>query len=310
MITVKEIENYKDYGRVVSVTNGCIKAYITVDLGPRVIFFGKVDGQNFMNDNRKCFGTLTDKAFEDYFGKGTFFENLGGHRTWISPESYPETYNPDNYEVKYYILDNGAVFTPVPETANGVQKTLTVTMGEGAEMQVKMDVKNISGEDKEFAIWGLSVSATGGTAIIPMNTNDTGLLSNRIISVWPYTDLSDDRIFYGKRFITLRQDVTATTPIKLGFDLNGGKVHYLLGEEVFTKSYKTLHPTAKYPDGGCSFETYNCGDFIELESLSELRTVKPGETSTLTETWKITDKPCEVDLRSDESVGSFCELLK
>ena len=83
-----------------------------------------------------------------------------------------------------------------------------------------------------------------------------------------------------------------------------------MGEEVFTKSYKTLHPTAKYPDGGCSFETYNCGDFIELESLSELRTVKPGETSTLTETWKITDKPCEVDLRSDESVGSFCELLK
>ena len=309
MITVKEIASYKDYGRVVSIQNGKIEALVTIDLGPRVIFFGKIGGQNFMNDNRKCFGTLSDEKFEDFFGKGTFFENLGGHRTWISPESYPETYNPDNYPVEYEITKDGAVFTPRPETANGVLKTLTVTAGEGYEIKVRMDVKNISDKDKEFAIWGLSVSATGGTAIIPMNTNDTGLLSNRIISVWPYTDLSDDRIFYGKRFITLRQDVTATTPVKLGFDINGGKVHYLLNNEVFTKSYETLHPNAKYPDGGCSFETYNCGDFIELESLGELKKVKPGQTSTLTETWTITDKPAEVDLRNDESIGKFCDLL-
>lgn len=309
MITVKEAESFKDYGKVLSISNGKIEAKVTLDLGPRVIYFGYVGGQNFMNDNRKCFGTLTDKAFEDFFGKDTYWENLGGHRIWTSPESYPETYNPDNYAVEYKITENGALFIPRPETANGVQKTLEIIMGDDTEMKVKMDVTNISNETKEFSIWGLSVSATGGTAIIPMNTNDTGLLSNRIISVWPYTDLSDNRIFYGKRFITLRQDVTATTPIKLGFDINCGKVHYLLGEEVFTKSYETLHPTAKYPDGGCSFETYNCGDFIELESLGELKEVKPNETSTLTETWTLQKKPCDVDLRNDESVGAFCEKL-
>ena len=143
------------------------------------------------------------------------------------------------------------------------------------EIKITMGVRNISDKAKKFSICGLSVSATGGTAIIPMNTNDTGLLSNRIVSVWPYTDLSDDRIFYGKRHITLRQDVTAKTPIKLGFDLNCGKVHYVLGDEVFTKSYETLHPTAKYHDGGCSFETYTNDKFIELESLGELKTVNP-----------------------------------
>ena len=309
MISVKEIASFKDYGRVLSVTNGKIEAKVTLDLGPRVIYFGFAGGQNFMNDNRKSFGTKTDKEYEDYFGKDTFWENLGGHRIWLSPESYPETYSPDNYRVEYKQTENGALFIPRPEKENGVQKTLEIIMGEDNEMQVKMAVTNITSKPKEFSIWGLSVSAVGGTAIIPMNTNDTGLLSNRIISVWPYTDLSDDRIFYGKRFITLRQDVNAKTPIKLGFDLNCGKIHYVLGNEVFTKSYETLHPTAKYPDGGCSFETYSCDAFIELESLGELKEVKPNETSTLVETWTLTKKPCDVDLKDDNSIGDFCEKL-
>lgn len=310
MVNVKEVASYKDYGRVLSITNGKIEAMVTLDVGPRIIFFGYVGGQNFMNDNRVCFGTKTDEDYQNYFGKDTFFENLGGHRIWLSPESYPETYNPDNYEVKYEITADGAVFTPKAETANGVQKYLVIKMYDDCKMDVTMKVTNISGEEKEFSIWGLSVSATGGTAIIPMNTNDTGLLSNRVIAVWPYTDLSDDRIFYGKRYITLRQDKTAATPVKLGFDINTGKVHYLLGDEVFTKAYETLHPTAKYPDGGVSFETYNCGNFIELESLGELKVVKPNETSVLTETWTLEKKPCDVDLRDDESVGNFCEKLK
>ncbi len=309
MITIREEANYKDYGKVISVSNGIIEAKVTVDLGPRIIFFGKVGGQNIMNDNRQFFGTMTDEKFEKHFGKDTYWENLGGHRIWLSPESYPETYSPDNYPVEYKTTDNGALFTPCPETANGVQKSMEIIMGEDREMKVKMSVKNISDKDKEFSIWGLSVSAVGGTAIIPMNTNDTGLLSNRIISVWPYTDLSDDRIFYGKRYITLRQDETRTNPIKLGFDLNCGTIHYVLGGEVFTKSYETLHPTAEYPDGGCSFETYTNDGFIELESLGELKVVKPQETSILTENWKLSDKPCDVDLKNDDSIKEFCDKL-
>ncbi len=310
MITVKEENAFKNYGKVISISNGVIEAKVTVDLGPRIIYFGFVGSQNFMNDNREFFGTKTDAQFEEYFGKDTYWENLGGHRIWLSPESYPETYSPDNYAVKYEITKCGAVFTPIPETANGVQKTLEVKMSENsAEMKVIMNVTNISGSDKEFAIWGLSVAATDGTLIVPMNTNNTGLLSNRIISVWPYTDLSDDRIFYGKRYITLRQDTAKAAPIKLGFDINKGKIHYVLGEEVFTKSYKTLHPTAKYPDGGCSFETYDCDGFIELESLGELKTVKPNETSVSEEMWTLCKKPCEVDFKNDDSIGAFCDKL-
>jgi len=310
MLTIKEKENYLDYGKVLSISNGKIEVMVTLDLGPRIIYFGTIGGQNIMCDDRAFFGTKTDEKYQNYFGKDTSWENLGGHRIWLSPESYPETYSPDNYKVSYEITNTGAIFKPKAEIANGVQKELEIVMDEDkAELQNIMRVTNISNENKEFSIWGLSVSAVGGTLVLPMNTNDTGLLSNRIISVWPYTDLSDDRIYFGKKYVTLRQDKVSPSPIKLGFDINGGTIFYVLGNQVFTKSYETLHPTAKYPDGGCSFETYNCEGFIELESLGELKVVRPNETSTLTENWKLSDKPCDVDFKDDASLESFVSKL-
>ena len=156
-----------------------------------------------------------------------------------------------------------------------------------ASMEVTMRVRNASHHNQEFSVWGLTVCAQGGTAIIPMNTNNTDLLPNRLISVWPYTDLGDSRIRFENTQITVQQDPTITAPLKLGVDLGKGYVEYHLGEDVFKKQYRTRHDTQYYPDGGCSFETYANDQFIELESLGELKTVKPGETSVLTEIWTI-----------------------
>ena len=310
MVSTKIIESFKDYGKCLCITNGVIEAYVTIDIGPRIIRFGYVGEQNILCSNRKAFGPKDDKEFTDYFGEGKRWENLGGHRIWVSPESYPETYYPDLEPVHYELTENGAVFTPAPEKENGVAKTLEIKMDPDDEnMQVTMRVKNISDGDKTFSVWGLSVSEKGGTLVIPMNTNDTGLLSNRIISVWPYTDMSNDRIYWGSRYVTLRQDEKYEQPIKLGFDLNCGTVYYCLGDDIFRKSFDTNHPVAAYPDGGCSFETYTNENMIEVESLSELKTVKPGDSSCLTESWSLYKKPCEVDFKNDQSIDSMLEKI-
>ena len=123
MVSIKEIESFKDYGKCLSVSNGVIEAYVTIDIGPRIVRFGYVGGQNIMCSNRKAFGAKDDKEFTDFFGEGKKWENLGGHRIWISPESYPETYYPDLDPVDYEITEYGAVFTPKPETENGVAKS-------------------------------------------------------------------------------------------------------------------------------------------------------------------------------------------
>lgn len=72
----------------------------------------------------------------------------------------------------------------------------------------------------------------------------------------------------------------------------------VLGNEIFKKNYKTNHPDGCYPDGGCSFET-----------LSELKTVNAGEFNTLSEIWSVSELPCEVDTRDDNSIDNLIKNL-
>lgn len=305
-----EIKNYSDYGRVLSLNNGVIEACVTVDAGPRIIYFGFVGGQNIMCDNRAAADPKNDAEFESFFGKGKKWEILGGHRIWVSPESYPQSYYPDLTPVKYEITADGAIFTPDAELETGFQKQLCIRLDpDDANMQVSMRVTNISDAEKEFAVWGLTVSATGGTLIVPMNDNDTGLLANRNISVWPYTNLSDSRLHFGERYVTLRQDTGISRALKLGFDLNQAEAYYCLGDDIFRKAFETYHPNEKYPDNNCSFETYTCATFLENESLSPLKKVPAGETLSLTEHWSLHKKPCEVDFTSDESIDRLLNNL-
>ncbi len=305
-----EVKNYLDYGNVLSISNGVIEAYITIDVGPRIIRFGFTGGQNIMCDNRSVMPPKSDADFQSFFGKDKSWEILGGHRIWTSPESYPHSYYPDLDTVKYELTDTGAIFTPNPELENGMQKQMEIKMDpDDANMQVIMRVTNIAKNPLKFSIWGLTVSATNGTLIIPMNDNDTGLLHNRNISVWPYTNLADSRLHFGKKYVTLRQDINIVQSFKLGFGLNDAQAFYCLGDDIFRKAYETHHNTEDYPDNGCSFETYTNNGFIEVESLSPLNTVNPGDTVSLTEHWSMHKKPCDVEFNNDNSIDEMLAKL-
>lgn len=310
MVNVSIIESYKKYGKCVCISNGVIEAYVTVDLGPRIIRFGFVGQQNILNDHREKFSPLTDEKYEALFGKGKAWESMGGHRVWVTPESYPETYTPDDKPVSYTVNDDGAQFTSIEDVEVGIAKTLTIKMDpDDANMTVKMNVKNISGKKREYAIWAISVCEAGGNLIIPMNTNDTGLLHNRSISVWPYTDLSDKRIRFGKTYTTIAQDVNATTPVKLGFDLNQGVVYYVLGDDIFSKRYNAKHGQLPYPDENCSFETYTNDVMIEVETLSDIKAVENGDSHEHFEFWSLNKKPCDVDFNSDASIDEMLSKM-
>ena len=305
-----EIKDYLNYGKVLSISNGVIEAYITIDIGPRIIRFGFIGGQNFMCDNRNAADPKDDAEFEAFFGKGKKWEILGGHRIWTSPESYPGSYYPDLDPVKYELTENGAIFTPPAEIENGLQKQLEVKMDpDDANMYVTMNVTNIAPTTQEFSIWGLTVSATDGTLIIPMNTNNTGLLANRNISVWPYTNLADSRLSFGNKYVTLHQDTNIDQALKLGFNLNSAEAYYCLDDEIFRKAYATHHETEKYPDNNCSFETYTCATFIEIESLSPLKAVVPGDTISLCEHWSLHKKPCDIKLDREEAIDDLLNKI-
>ena len=307
----KEFIQFKNYGKCIKLSNGVIEAVATLDLGPRIVFFGFVGGENIMNTKKDEFDPVSGEGFDKHFYKGAVWNNYGGHRLWASPEKNPDTYYPDRDAVKYEVTDNGVILTPPPQNANGLQMQMELIMSDTEPtMDVKHNMTNITDKEQDLALWALSVSAQDGILIVPLNANDTGLLHNRMISVWPYTDMSDDRVFYGKKYITLRQDRNATTPMKFGFDLNQGLAYYVLGNSVFEKKYYPNHPNGRYPDGGVSMETYNCGLFIEIETLSEQKVMAPGQTDTHLETWTMLKKPMEFNERDNDSIDTFVKALK
>ena len=46
---------YKDYGKCLKIDNGLIEAIITLDVGPRIISFSFIRGENIMSSNREAF---------------------------------------------------------------------------------------------------------------------------------------------------------------------------------------------------------------------------------------------------------------
>ena len=85
----------------------------------------------------------------------------------------------------------------------------------------------------------------------------------------------------GSKYITLRQDAKKG-PTKLGFGHRLGWIGYLNGGTLFVKRFG-YEEGANYPDDGCNYETFTKEEFLEMESLGPVVTLKPGETATLHE---------------------------
>lgn len=310
MLKFIEIENYKEYGRCLSISNNSIEALVTIDIGPRIISFGFKGQENILFDERYKFEPMGGEKFDAHYFKGAAWENLGGHRLWIAPESLPETYNPDINTVEYSISGNMVEFTQAPQTANGVQISLEITMDEQKpEMTVKHKGKNISNANKEFALWPITVMAQNGIEIIPLNTNDSGLLPNRNLTFWPYSKLNDPRINISNRYITLKQDPNNTDAFKIGVDCNQGVGFYVLNNTVFSKEY-THTMFGNYPDFSASYESYTNETILEFETLSPISIIAPNEAIEHTEKFVLYKKPADFDISTDKKIDDFIKNLK
>ncbi len=169
-------------------------------------------------------------------------------------------------------------------------------------------VTNLAQNSITVAPWALTVLAENGLEIIPQNTEDTGLLPNRRIVAWPYTDLTDKRLFLGKEFITLKADTEVDCACKLGLDLHDGTALYVIGDTVFTKKYSHVKD-GNYTDFGVSFETYTLR-FLEIETLGELIALAENESVAHTEQWKLGKTDAMPDPRNEAQLREFVKKYR
>lgn len=277
-ITVSQIA-YAGWPNCYRVSDGAVEAIVTADVGPRVIRCGFNNGPNLFGEFPEQAGLTGGEDWRIY----------GGHRLWHSPESKSRTYVPDNDPVTVAALLDGLRLTQAVEASTGIRKELQIRLNRDHHtFRVTHLLTNVGCWPVTLAPWGVTVMRTGGVAILPQNraSDAEGLLPNRILALWPYTEMNDPRITWGSRFILLRQDPERHQAFKIGLSVPQNWAGYLNDGFLFLKRF-AHDPAAAYPDGGVNVELYTNDRFLELETLGPLTTLAPGESVEAAEEWEL-----------------------
>ncbi|MFN2413321.1 MAG: hypothetical protein ABR535_09775 [Pyrinomonadaceae bacterium] len=272
---------YLGFENCLEMTNDDVRIVVATDFGPRILFYGFDETENVL-------GWHPDAAVETELGT---WKPYGGHRLWLAPENIPMSYAPDNQPVDYQIINEYSVTLSAQADAASVQKSLKITLCEkGGGVTINHKITNRGAKSIEAAAWALTIMQAGGEAIVPNEPlrpyGPETLLPVRTMSLWPYTDFTDPRWRFEKEFTGLRCDESISSPQKFGVLNRQGRVQYQIGDVTFTKRFD-FAADASYPDMNSNTEIYTAGGFIEVETLSPLKSIEPGEVITHREFWEL-----------------------
>lgn len=311
MFQTKIIDDFKGLGKCIHLTNGVVELMAALDIGPRICYYGFVGGKNILLEpDSPCpfLEPQTSEHMQRYYGKGSALYLRGGHRLWVSPEYYPETYYPDNFPIEYEIIENGVVLIQKPQIENQIQLKITITLSENSsDVTLKHEIKNLALHNQQISAWAISMLKEGGTEIIKRNTKAVPYLPNGNFVFWPFSMLNDDCLYISEKYFTLNNPAEGST--KYGFGLDDGETYYAIDDVVFINKFTPNFPNGVYPDFGSNYETFSCEWFTEIETLSESKTLAAGETIEHIESWKLVKKPCEFDRKNDDSIKNFLSKL-
>jgi len=272
-----------EYPNCAHLRNDHAELIVTTDVGPRSLSYRLLpEGENPL------------KIFETQLGKQNEFEwqPRGGHRLWVAPEDNSLTYVPDNTPVAWEEEgDLTATFLNAAAPPWSLEKQITVTLApDSSRVALTHRIINKSELALAMAPWALTVMRSGGFMLLPqppLGEHPRDLLPNRRFVLWPYTDPSDPRWFFGESFIGLRQFTgPEVKPTKAGLTANEGVAYYIHGNTCFRKSFE-YDEEAQYADMGCNFETFTNAEMLEVETLGPLRNLEPGQTAEHKETWEL-----------------------
>jgi len=263
------------------LSNGTVEVAVTTDVGPRVVRYGFAGAPNVL-------GECPEASVRTEWGE---WRPWGGHRLWAAPEAMPRSYAPDDAPVEAAGAgERGVRLVPPPERQTGLQKELTVELDAGGSgVTLTHRLTNLGAWRVEVAAWALTIMRGGGEALVPQEPygpHPEHLLPARPLVLWPYTDLTDPRLRLGRKLIRLRADAARPEPNKLGVANKQGWAAYVIDGTLFVKRFGHEEGAA-YPDLGCNNEIFTAGSFIEVESLSRLTPLEPGESFEHVERWTL-----------------------
>jgi hypothetical protein len=280
MSTKIERIEYGGWPNCYRICNGKIEAIVTSDVGPRIIRLGFVGDRNFFHE-----------VCHEMGGSGEpEFRLRGGHRVWAAPENLATSWAADNCAVQVEICAGALEATAPVEPAVRLQKQLVIRMApDAARVEVVHRIRNANPWAIEVAPWAMSVMAPGGVAVAgfpPRGEHPQMLQPTNPLVMWAYTDFSDPRWAFCRKYLLLRQDAAMPAPLKVGLFNPQTWAAYMLGADLFLKQTRA-DASLPYPDYGSSLELFTNGDMLEIETLGPLVKLAPNAWTEHTERWSL-----------------------
>jgi len=276
-----EKTNYDDWPNCYRISNGEVELIVTTDVGPRVMRYAFVGGENVFAEFKEQLGKSGEKEWK----------SRGGHRLWAAPEDKKDTYALDNGPVKATVHEDGITLTQPVEPETGLQKEITVKLAaSGGDVEVNHRITNTRGKSRRLAAWALTQMAPGGMGIAafpPRGSHEEYLSPTNPLTMWAYTDFSDKRWTFTKKYVVLKNDPNVKQDQKTGLFNPHTFAAYLNGTTLFVKQATAEGNPDQYVDFGCSYETYTNDQFLEMETLGQLTDVGRGKSVSHTEHWSI-----------------------
>ncbi len=291
-ININEV-NYLNYGKCISIKNDVSEMIVSIEFGPKIVFWGYINGENLLLES----SNVNDSS--------TF-----GHYLWLSTRTTTKDYN-DFIQPIVYSISSGMVRFDYPKDIldNMYLSMEIILSNESADAMVIHRVKNLSSETKSISITAHTHLKNNGFLILPQNDDDTLPFPNRCIALWPYTRLNDPRLFLGNKFITISYNSNLEYPFKIGINNRKGWACYLNDNIAFIKRY-VHNQGARYPDFGCSIEAYTNSHNINVNSTSPFYITEHKEIVKHVENWSIFDAQSQPQINNEKQIEEFINNLK
>ncbi len=255
--------------------NAALRLLVMRSAGPRVLALIPHGGSNL-------FAELPDETLP--LPDGRCYRLYGGHRLWHAPEEPDRTYLPEDDPVEIAEVPGGVCISRW-EDATGIRKTITVRLvDESPRVFVTHTLSHLGPWPVSCAPWAITQLQTGGVAILPQSQAQTGVLPNRRLAIWPYTDIGSPWLRWGNRYLLVTARMSS--PFKIGFPNPRGWLAYWWNGFLFVKR-ASYDARATYVDEGSSSECYADHRCLELETLGPLQVLARGATVSHEETWEV-----------------------
>ena len=280
-VTIDDLEAYE-------ISSSKVKMIVVTELGPRIAFFGKPNGDNLLYWQNNDIGREKWRL-------------LGGHRVWVSrplADEAEDAYASDNDPCSVTIKQNEFVATGGIHPVYKIQRGIQIKWLDDATFSITNFLTNKGPFLFSGGVWAATCidPCRGKEFAVPLGDRSLSWDIIKIVIPRKFANhtapVNDPQITFNDDFMIIRPQGIETKRMVMA-PMGICAMTWPEKNISFVK-YHPFDRNARYPQE-CNLAIYNAPEnlMFEMESYGEEQTVIPGATIDNLEIWKLLDTKLE-----------------